>query len=373
MTRTALGRRQFLARAAAWGAAGFGAAARAGDEPSRTAEFSLTEITGKPRERGRQYGAKFKDATAAFLDREIYRTFAAGPRPTRDDLLRYAAACAKEVKAFSPLVHDELEGMAEGSGLRLEELVLVTLHEELWHRGDLPKVEHCTAVAVGPKGREAGDTFVGQTWDWMESVRGLSSVLLWRRPEGPDLLAYAYPGLWVGAGLNAAGVALVWTSAGAGGPRVGVPSYVLIAQMLYQDSLKAALDEARRAKHAGYFTFVLGDGGGQLANVEGSPKDRAVELSRGRMVRHYYGSRRMHGVGEGEEAPRNERCRRVHEVLDRREGRAELATLEAVFADREVGQAALDVMVFNATRRVALLSRGPGHQTRWQRFEFGGR
>ena len=40
--------------------------------------------------------------------------------------------------------------MAEGSGLRPEEIVLITLHEELYHRGVLPKVPHCTAVSVGP-------------------------------------------------------------------------------------------------------------------------------------------------------------------------------------------------------------------------------
>jgi hypothetical protein len=57
-------------------------------------------------------------------------------------------------------------------------------------------------------------------------------------------------------GLNTAGVALVWTSVGSGNPRIGIPSYVLIAHMMYQTSLKEALDEARRAKHAGFFTFA---------------------------------------------------------------------------------------------------------------------
>jgi hypothetical protein len=364
---TVLTRRQFIRQAtAATALAGFAPRLRA-DKPAP--DFTLTTIAGKPRERGRRYGEQFKDAIHAFLDREIYRAFVQAKHPTRDDMLRYAGLCAGQVKTFSPLLHDELEGMAEGSGLRLEELVLINLHEELWHRGVLPSSEHCTAVAIGPK-EGAGDTFVGQTWDWMESVRGLSTLLHWKRPEGPSLLAYAFPGLWVGAGLNAAGVALVWTSAGKGNPRVGIPSYLLIAQMLYQDSLNAALEEARRAKHAGFFTFVLGDGEGRLANVEGSPDGLAVEMSRGRMVRHNFGSRRMTNTPEGKDAPINPRCRRVHEVLDRHGGKPEAATLQAVFADQEVGRGALDVMVFNTTKREVLLSRGPGHRTKWQRFGF---
>lgn len=129
-----------------------------------------------------------------------------------------------------------LKGMAEGVGLRLEEILLSTLHEELYHRGVLPPIEHCTAIESGPPSTADGNTYVGQTWDWMTTVYGLSSMLLWKRTGGPSVLAYAYPGLWAGAGLNSAGIALTWTSAALGkgqsdiaGPRVGISSYILIA------------------------------------------------------------------------------------------------------------------------------------------------
>src|SRR5262249_9172537 len=160
----------------------------------------------------------------------------------RDEMLAFAGRCGKAIKDYSPSIMDELEGMAEGSELRLEEVVLITLHEEVGKGGVLPRVEHCTALAAGPPDTSGGSTQVGQNWDWMASVYGVSSLLLWKRPEGPSLLAYSYPGLWVGAGLNSAGIALCWTwgdQRGIKGPRVGIPSYVLIAQMLYQDTLKA--------------------------------------------------------------------------------------------------------------------------------------
>jgi hypothetical protein len=355
-------RRRFLATALA--------AAAAPSLQAAEADFPITLISGRPRERGRQYGKQFKDAIAAFLDKEIVGAFAKPTQPTRDQMYRYAAACAKEVKAFSPTIHDEMEGMAEGSGLRLEELTLITLHEELWHRGVLPKVEHCTAVAVGPTPGNPGDTFIGQTWDWMETVRNTARMLRWRRPEGPDLLAYAYPGLWVGAGMNTAGVSLVWTSAGKGSPRVGVPSYVLIAEMLYQDSLKGAIHVAKKARHAGYFTFVLADAEGRLANVEGSPKDVAVEESAVRMVRQNYGSRKMTGTPADKAAPVNGRCKRVNDILDGHRAPASQDAMRDVFADKEVGKVAIDVMIFNTTKREAFLSRGPGDKLRFTRFNF---
>ena len=171
----------------------------------------------------------------------------------------------KEITAYSPEIAEELAGMAEAAGIRLEEAVLITLHEELYHRGVLPVAGHCTAVAAGPPHTSDGDTYVAMTWDWMPSVFGQSSMVLWRRNEGPTVLGYAYPGLWVGAGLNSAGIALCWTSASlgenidGGGPRVGIPAYVLIAHLLYQDTLDKVVAEAQRAKPAGWFTFVLAD------------------------------------------------------------------------------------------------------------------
>jgi hypothetical protein len=344
----------------------------------KAAEHTLTVIAGKPRDRGRRYGQTFKDGIHAFLDKEIYRAFTQKPSP-REEMLRYADGCARAVREYLPALYDELEGMAEGTGLRLEELVLITLHEELYHKGVLPKVEHCTAVAVGPPDTRDGHTYVGQTWDWMQSVYGLSSMLLWQRPEGPSLLAYAYPGLWVGAGLNSAGLALCWTSASGKkrpGPRVGIPSYVLLTQLLYQDTLEGALAEARRLPQAGWFTFVLADDKGQLANLEGAPDELAVELHQGRLARVDYGSRQMTGTAAGAEVKYHARCRHTYELLAAAKGQLDGGRLQDYFGDLKAGicnrTGTIDMMVFDTTAREAVVSRGPGYAPpRWKRFTFG--
>jgi hypothetical protein len=339
---------------------------------------SLTVITGNAHERGRSYGERFRGPIRAFLNKEIYQAFNNKPA-TRADMRRYAAACARAVKDFSPALYDELSGMAEGAGLPLDEIVLLTLHEELYHRGALPKAEHCTAVAVGPPDTADGHTYVGQTWDWMESAAGLSTVLLWRLDEGPSVLTYSYPGLWVGAGLNSAGLALCWTSAAlddkARGARVGVPSYVLLAHLLYQDSLDGAVKEARRATNAGWFTFVLADGKGNLVNIEGSPEGVVVDRPKGRLVRVGFGSRAMTHTPPGRPVPLHPRCRKVYDLLAAGAGKTDRGRLQGLFADPRqgisVGRATLDMMVFDATARVALFSRGPAYGVTWKAFDFG--
>jgi hypothetical protein len=343
MTRAPWNRREFLRGAA--GVAAIWLDPRAPFAQERGAEHVLTVISGKPRERGRQYGERFAEGIRSFLENEIYHGFEGKPNP-RERMLGYAGQCARAIREYSPVIHEELEGMAEGAGLPLEEIVLVTNHEELWHGGLVPASDHCTVFGAAPPDTQDGATFVCQTWDWMESVYGLSSLLRWQRPEGPSVLAYSYPGLWTGAGLNSAGVALCWHTGRGGGkvPRVGIPAYVLIAQMLYQDSLAAALEEARRATHAGWFVFLLGDAQGKLATVRGNPEELEIVEGAGSNG----GQLRAEGEAKVGLARLQENCRRVKV------------------------KTTIDAMIFDCTRKEAHVTRRAGGVTPWKRFGFEG-
>jgi hypothetical protein len=279
---------------------------------------------------------------------------------------------------YSPPLIEELEGIAEGAAIELEEVVLITLHEELYHRGSLPKVPHCTAVSVGPPLTRNGETLVGQTWDWMQSVFGLSRVVHWRRDEGPSVLAYGFPGMFCGAGLNSAGLALSWTSAGFGnqapGVRIGIPSYVLLTHFLYQNSLDDVEEEAKRATNAGWFTFVMGDARGRLLNVEGSPEKIVTESAEGILTRVGYGSHEMTGAPTENPVKLHTRCERFCEQVNANSGRVDTRSVQNLFEDPKhainVGKSTIDMMVYNTTARTAWVSRGPSYRTAWQKFAF---
>lgn len=339
-------------------------------------------LGGTPRERGTAYGARFGGAIRAFLDDEIYQPFVGKPA-SKQDILRYAAECARVVREVCPMVAEEFEGIARGANITFDEVVLINLHEELYHRGDLPKSGHCTAVAVGPPMTAKGHTLVGQTWDWMTSVAGKSAVTEWRRggrPEdgGVTVLAYGFPGMPAGAGLSSAGIALCWTSAALGEngqiPRVGIPSYALIAHLLSQKDLDAVVREASRDRHAGWFTFVLADGNGNLVNIEGSPRGVVVERSTGSLARVGYGSRRMTGTADAATPPLHDRCAMFHGLLKGSQGKLDAAMLQHLLADPtkgiSVGEATIDLMVYDTTARRAYLSRGASYGVEWREFSF---
>lgn len=348
-------------------------------ETEAVREFApASAVEGNPRERGHAYGTQFREAIRDFLQKEIDAAFVGRPS-TKEQMLRYASACGEVVRSECPMVAEEFQGIADGAGLTFDEVVLINLHEELYHRTDLPKHGHCTAVAVAPPDTGNTHTYVGQTWDWMQSVAGKSCVTEWRRAEGVSVLAYGFPGMPMGAGMNAEGIALCWTSASLGikgqTPRVGIPSYMLIAHLLAQKNLDGVVAEARKNRHAGWFTFVIADRNGRLVNIEGSPDRVVVEPADGRLARVLYGSREMAGSKNEDRVPLHARCQKMYDLLRESQGKNDLSRLQDYFADPQykinVGKGTIDMMVFDTTARTAHLSRGPSYKVSWREFGFG--
>lgn len=342
-------------------------------------------IAGSARERGQAYGKHFRQGIQDFLNREIYGAFVGKPS-SKEELLAYAADCAVVTREMCPMVAEELEGIATGAGLEFNEIILIQLHEELYHRTPVPKHGHCTAVAVGPSDSGDQHAYVGQTWDWMTSVAGKSQLTEWRRgKDGADVLAYSYPGLPFAAGMSSYGIAFCWTSAAlklrTQGPRVGLPSYVLIAHLLNQKNVFAIGREARRDKHAGWFTFVFNDAEGNIVNIEGSPSGIVVEQSNDRMVRAEYGT--MEKRGEMTKALPSWkpplRCVKFNELLKVSAGKNGKQQLQNYLENPKHGIAfaglpknqSIDVMLFDTTAKRAFFTRGPDYGIEWREFGFG--
>ena len=72
-------------------------------------------IAGKPNERGHAYGKQFREAIRDFLDKEIYKAFVGRPS-TKEQVLRYAAACGQVVTDMCPTVAEEFRETQKGRG-----------------------------------------------------------------------------------------------------------------------------------------------------------------------------------------------------------------------------------------------------------------
>ena len=153
---------------------------------------------------------------------------------------------------------------------------------------------------------------------------------------------------------------------------------MLIAHLLAQKDLDAVIREARRDKHAGWFTFVMADAEGNLLNIEGSPLGVAIEQPKDRLARAGFGTRELTAAKPGQDAKLHPRCQQMYKLLTQSAGKNDRATLEQYFTNREdeilswksANIKTLDLMMFDTKARKAYLSRGPEFHLEWREFSF---
>ena len=233
------------------------------------------DLSGEPYDRGFKYGEVCKNLVARMIEEQFYQEFSG--RLTKDQLLRYARKYEPFIKDYSPEIADELKGMAEGSGRSYEEIIMVNALEER------SAFEHsrCTAFAATGNATRKGETYAGQTWDGIENEwwdGELSLLFKVRRKNGPDILDYTNPGILACAGLNSNGISINWNTVPQKEMIAGVPSYIIVAEVLKQKTLGEALDAVRRANRAGYFNFVITNET-ELYDVEATPSDLDISYS----------------------------------------------------------------------------------------------
>lgn len=222
-------------------------------------KLAVDHIKGSPRQCGREYGERFADLIMGFCRKEL--------APDKKKLA-YARQCWRHVAKSAPESAEFLRGEAEGAKLSLDHVTLLALHEEIYH------VPHCTAFAATAPATRGGATIAGMNWDWSTALYPWPGLLKMSMTGGPRTASYHYPGLWQCAGINDAGLAFVWTGGGYFPyvkPVVGVPTYVLIAELLRKKSVYEVTQYLATVKHAGSFIFFLADASGAMAIVEAVP------------------------------------------------------------------------------------------------------
>ncbi|MCP4679678.1 MAG: hypothetical protein GY854_30140 [Deltaproteobacteria bacterium] len=198
-------------------------------EESKWAPFPVVEARGTPLEIGKAVGAMTKKRIHKGIElrREWFddlKKFALADRANRID--NFVSAIEK----FHPDVLAEMKGMAEGSGLPLDDILVLNMQAEL---GALKSAntscegscEGCSSLHLVQEGR----ALLAHNEDGHDAYRHLMSILR-LKPEGkPAFTSLAYPGLIPGSvpAINEAGILMTTNFIGVEKVRTGVPRYVL--------------------------------------------------------------------------------------------------------------------------------------------------
>jgi predicted choloylglycine hydrolase len=253
--------------------------------------------------------------------------------------LAYARACWKHTLKHAPRSAQFVQGMAEGSRLSLDHAALLTLHEEVYHQ------PHCTAFVATRKATASGKTIVAQNWDWLPNLYPWAGLLKLSIQGAPAAALYHYPGLWACAGINAHGLSLMWTGGGylpKVAPLVGVPTYILIAEILQRKTVAEAIDFLFSVPIAGCFLFHLGDADGNIAVVEAAAGKLHIDVTSDLLFRaNHYTCRDIVACSmQSDPLPKKEgvttvfRYRRMKQLMAEHTGKITPAVTRAVLTDR---------------------------------------
>ena len=235
-----------------------------------TNEIKVFELSGGAHDIGFQQGEKFKDDVEKIVNQffQIYDGFGL----SKEQVLRRAMRYVPFIEDYSPEIAEEMKGIAEGSDKDLAEIAMIVAYYEIYDR--IAFSSGCTSIGVSPQETKDGVAYVAQNWDddvnWYWGGK-MPRLLKKRRKTGPEVLAYVYPGMPASAGLNSSGIGLCWNTCHCERSKVGVPTYVILTEILHQERIGDALGAIIRAERAESFNFMMGDKNGEVYNVEASP------------------------------------------------------------------------------------------------------
>lgn len=300
-------------------------------------ELKKVKISGTPLERGKEYGTKLAGRIEDFVE-YLLEEFGE-PEGSDEDLLAHSEKYIPFIEDYSPEIYDELRGIAEGSGRGLNEIVMLTLHEERRSFSEL--AQSCTTFAVTGEGTKDGSNLMGQTWDITPGLCENADPFLLEvdREGGPNFLSYTYPGMMAGAGLNSKGIGISWNSV----PRLsfdyGVPTYVIIENVLRQDKIGDAISVVLQAKRAGCFNFVIGEEE-EIYGIEATPEGSETIYSRKSIghANHYISDKfrfdqNLDQAGGRASASSTVRHNRINRLLEENLGQIDLRLLQDFTSD----------------------------------------
>jgi isopenicillin-N N-acyltransferase-like protein len=199
----------------------------------------LVDVAGTPRDCGVAYGEAAADLIAANTANYM-RRFAAVAGIDAESARGYGASFRAATNAFAPRVGEMLDGVAEGSGVPVDEVYALNGRTELIYSA---YPHECTALAVLGERSATGHTLLAQNWDWHPDQRPFALLLATRDELGRRAIALTEAGMLAKAGLNDAGLGVCVNMLGTLRDRRdgGVPYHVLLRAALDARHLGAAI------------------------------------------------------------------------------------------------------------------------------------
>ena len=231
-------------------------------------EIKTLKVGGAPFERGRQYGSDCEKLIKRNV--EIYRLwFKKAGNVDEHRLPSFLKTTFNNICEYDPEIADEIRGIAQGSGVELDDIVALNSRIEIGYglKGG------CTAVGVETSRSDTTNVLLSQNWDWLPGLSEGTIFLEIEQPGRPAVLTFTEAGMVGKIGVNSLGIGLVINLLDCGYGGNGVPFHILCRGVLNSKSVSKALLEVLRSPCAGSSNLMIGSMHGELIDIELTPDD----------------------------------------------------------------------------------------------------
>ncbi|HVU78673.1 MAG TPA: C45 family peptidase [Gaiellaceae bacterium] len=231
----------------------------------------LIEVSGGPRERGRQHGEAARDRI--LLSIEAYRgSFSAAAGLDWDQVCELAPQWLPLVEAYNgPELVEELHGIAEGAGVTLGDVLALNGRGDLSYTNPFA-AEECSAWAILDEASPDGHVYCGQNWDWRLATQETVIMLRIEQPGKPTIVMQTEAGQIGRQGANSSGLALNATGLG---PRWGkglrLPQPYIRRRILDSWTMNEALEASFRSSQSVSSNLLLTHRDGFAIDIESTP------------------------------------------------------------------------------------------------------
>jgi isopenicillin-N N-acyltransferase-like protein len=229
----------------------------AGDGPRK---LKVVVLEGSPRERGVAHGKALKTEIAQVL--KLWKADLASTYKMDAD--RFIALFMKKtnfqpaMNKWTPDLIEEIEGIAQGSGVDFATLFVFQMLDEVWANGDEVVGNKCSSIGFARKGTQP--TLVAQTMDLPPFYDGFQ-VVLHIKDRDSDLEAFvpSIPGLIGLNGVNNKSIGICCNTLLQLNHRTdGLPVACVVRGVLAQRTESDALALVHKATHASGQNYIVG-------------------------------------------------------------------------------------------------------------------
>lgn len=240
--------------------------------------FPILDLKGDPHDIGLAHGRALAGAISKNLDLyySIVREFT-GLKP--DQCLNHAGSYLQTMGRDVPDLLEEMEGIATGAGVSLEEIMFLNARSEIMSIKPDPKawVGECTALGLTKERTATGEPILAQNWDWYKGVHKTCAVFRIKPTDGARALYLAEAGQLGKIGVNEYGVGVLLNILFADEKvRHGLPVHVLLRLILNSRETAEAVNLVKGARRAGGSHLLVGDARGHIAGLELTPTEVGV-------------------------------------------------------------------------------------------------